>query len=48
MAVQGVVAGVHDGLPWRDADQGEGTGDVALHSPQVRHGEKLHFCLLFL
>ena len=31
-----MVEGVHDGLPGRDADEGEGAGDAALHPAEVR------------
>ena len=32
---QGMVEGVHDGLPGRDADPREGAGDAALHTAEV-------------
>ena len=34
---------VHYGLPWQDADHGEGAKDVTLRTAEVRHGENIWF-----
>ena len=40
-----MVEGVHDGLPGRDVDEGEGAGDAALYTAKVRASHKNLFIL---